>query len=332
MRALYEDYLGVVASGFTIAIPTHNRRETLLLAVRSALMQTRPPEHVIVLCDGCTDGSAQAVRELGDERVEALDLPKLPGYAYAHRNISLELARGEAIMWLGDDDLLLPDHLERLGEYWDSGAVDIVQSPAVVVWKDDSLTWVGLDWSIPGHVRTLLERNTNVMSSVLVRVASARAVGGWDADITRAGDWDLWKRLIASGAHPAMTLEPTVLHFRATERDQPWRERVEQNSRWFDRITDFGSLAEVRGELRPLRAQREAEWMGEIDSLSAELEQALMAVEQSGPQLEQARAEVERLREAERTLARVYAGGWWRLRGRLLPLMDRAKRVRRQKA
>jgi glycosyltransferase involved in cell wall biosynthesis len=107
-----------VASRFTIAIPTHNRRETLLLAVRSALMQTRPPEQVIVLCDGCTDGSADAVRELGDKRVEAIGLAKLPGYAYAHRNRSLELARGEAIIWLGDDDLLLPDHLERVGEHW----------------------------------------------------------------------------------------------------------------------------------------------------------------------------------------------------------------------
>ncbi len=325
-----------MASGFTIAIPTHDRRETLLLAVRSALMQTRPPEQIIVLCDGCTDGSAQAVRELGDERVEALDLPKLPGYAYEHRNISLELARGEAIMWLGDDDLLLPDHLERLGEYWDSGAVEIVQSPAVVVWKDDSLTWVGLDWSIPSHVRTLLDRNTNVMSSVLVSVASARAAGGWDGSVERAGDWDLWKRLIAAGAHPAMTLEPTVLHFRATERDQPWPRRVEQNSRWFARIAEPRSLAEVRGELRPLRAQREAEWMGEIDTLAGELEQARTELAQAQTEVEQVRAavkqpraELERLREAERTLARVYAGGWWRLRGRIQPLMDLAKRVRR---
>ena len=111
---------------FTIAIPTHNRRETALLAARSALQQTRAPVEVLVLCDGCTDGTAEAVREIGDSRVEALDLPKADGYGYAHRNLALERARGSAILWLGDDDLLLPDHLERIGERWDEGDVDIV--------------------------------------------------------------------------------------------------------------------------------------------------------------------------------------------------------------
>ncbi len=307
-----------MASGFTIAIPTHNRRETVLLAVCSALMQTRPAEQVIVLCDGCTDGTAEAVHDLGDPRVEAVELPKLPGYAYGHRNRSLDLARGEAIMWLGDDDLLLPDHLERVGEYWDAGAFDVVQTPAVVVWADDSLTWVGLDWSVPGHLRTLMDRNTNVMSSVAVRVESARAVGGWDASAERFGDWDLWKRLLAASARTAMIDEPTMLHFRATGRDQPWPQRIQQNTRWLSRISDPVALADLRRELRAQRAQREAEWMGEIDALKATLERAQI--------------ELERLREADATLARVYAGGWWRLRARLLPALRLAARVSRPRA
>lgn len=334
MRELYGDYRGPVASGFTIAIPTHNRRETVLLAVRSALMQTRPPEQVIVLCDGCTDGTAEAISGLGDARVEAVELPKLPGYGYAHRNRSLELARGEAIMWLGDDDLLLPDHLERVGEYWDAGVVDVVQTPAVVVWGDDSLTWVGLDWSVPGHASTLLDRNTSVMSSVLVSVERARAAGGWDASAPRFGDWDLWKRLLAAGARTAMTQEPTVLHFRATGRDQPWPERVRQNTRWLERISEPDALAEVRRELRSRRAQREAEWMAEIELLSNRLEEAVGGLQDARTQLalahgeiEGAEAELARLRESERTLARVYAGGWWRLRGRLLPVIELAKRL-----
>lgn len=286
-------------------------------------MQTRSPEQIIVLCDGCSDGTAEAIRELDEERVEAVELPKLPGYAYDHRNRSLELARGEAIMWLGDDDLPLPDHLERVGEYWDAGVADVVQTPAVVTWKDDSLTWVGLDWSIPGHLCTLMNRNTNVMSSVVVRVSHARAVGGWDASLERFGDWDLWKRLLAAGARSAMTQEPTVLHFRATGRDQPWPARVEQNSRWFARIADPDALAELRRELRSQRAQREAESMGDIESLTGQLEQARAELEETPAELERAQVELERLREVERTLARVYAGGWWRLRGRLLRLARR---------
>jgi GT2 family glycosyltransferase len=45
-------------------------------------------------------------------------------------------------------------------------------------------------------------------------------------------------------------------------------------------------------------------------------------------ELARTRAEVERLRENERTLDAILAGGWWRLRGRVLPLLRVARRVR----
>ena len=51
---------------FGVAIPTHNRCETVLLATLSALRQTRPPEQVIVLCDGCTDTTVSVIRALDD--------------------------------------------------------------------------------------------------------------------------------------------------------------------------------------------------------------------------------------------------------------------------
>jgi hypothetical protein len=351
MLASVADYLGAVVASFTIAIPTHDRRETMLLSLGSALAQTQPPEQVLVLCDGCSDGSAEAVRELAVGRVEVLELPKLPGYAYAHRNLALELAHGEAIMWLGDDDLLLPDHLERLAERWREGAFDLVQAPAVAVWPDDSLSWVGLDWGVRAHAERLERANTNVMSAVCVRVAAARAAGGWDTRMDRAGDWDLWKRVLARGG-AAMTDEPTVLHFRAAGREQAWAERVLQNTAWAQLLADPAALAALRPRLRALRPEREAQWLAEIDASAervaelsrhlrdagAEIERLTSAHEQReralleeasavAAQLGRTGAELERLREVERTLARVYVGGWWRLRARLQPIRRLARRL-----
>ena len=272
---------------FAVAIPTHNRCETVLLAALSALRQTRPPEQVIVLCDGCTDATAATIRALDDPGVIALTLPKGVGYAYEHRNRALEHTSVDAILWIGDDDLLMPDHLERLGELWDRGTVDIVTSPAIVVHPDDVLEWLGTDWSVPWH-RALMERdNTNVMSSVSVGAQLVRDVGGWDARQSRGGDWDLWRRLLAAGAEAADTGEPTVLHFRATGRDQPWPDRVIQNTRWLERISDPSQLPEVRRTLRRARAERDA-------TLMSRLEQA----------------------EAERDW--IVNGRWWRLREKLL--------------
>jgi glycosyltransferase involved in cell wall biosynthesis len=283
----------MVPTTFTIAIPTHDRRETAVLAALSALAQTRPPEQVIVLCDGCSDGTAQAISDLGDPRAVALELPKAAGYAYAHRNRALELASGTAVVWLADDDLLLPEHLELLGEYWDTGEVDVVTTPAAIVHPDDRLEWIGADWSVEGHRTRLASRNSNVMASVSVRVEHARAVGGWDASVPQAGDWDLWKRVLAAGGRAAAAGETTVLHFRATGRMQAWGDRVAQNTSWFERVSDPARLAELRRQLRRVRYEHD-------DELWARWEHA---------QIE---------------LDAIHSGLWWRLRvaldQKLLPL------------
>lgn len=250
---------------FTIAIPTHDRRETVELAARSALGQTRSPEQVIVLCDGCTDASADALRAIGDPRLEVLELPKLPGYAYEHRNRSIEQARGSALLWLADDDLLLPDHLERIGALWDGGDVDLVHAPTIEVGADDALLWRGYDWSVPWIREFELRRNTQIMASVSIAAELARRAGGWDGSCPRAGDWDLWKRALRAGARTASTDEPTVLHFRASGREQAWTDRVRQNRAWAERIADPAALAELRPRLRKLRAAREGELLAQSE-------------------------------------------------------------------
>ncbi len=310
-----------------------------MLSALSALRQSRPPEEVIVLCDGCTDGTAQAMLALGDERVRALELPKGPGYAYDHRNRALEVARGTVVIWLADDDLLLPDHLERIGEYWDADVADVVTTPAAIVHPDDSMEWIGRDWSVASNRDLMLHLNTNVMASVSVRVEVAAAVGGWDGGQPRSGDWDLWKRVLAAGSRAAMTSEPTVMHFRATGREQEWELRIRQNTSWLERISDPVRLGELRRSLRRLGAEHDAAQLTHI----RELEERCRTLESEFAQREASRAELaaqlERSLELERQaralaaelesqnrglraeLDHLYAGGWWRLRMRLLPLM-----------
>jgi hypothetical protein len=240
--------------------------------------------------------------------VVAVELPKAPGYAYGHRNEALARARGDVVLWLADDDLLLPHHLERLGEYWDTGEFGIVTTPAAIVHQDDSLEWIGQDWSVPWNRDEMERNNTNVMSSVSVSVELAQRVGGWDARIERAADWDLWKRVLATGAPAAMTVEATALHFRATGREQGWSSRVAQNAAWLERISDPATLPGVRRLLRRLDAQHDAD-----------LRRALE--EQRNLSEEQRRENEEQRHDYEARLTAIHDGGWWRLRERLLPLM-----------
>lgn len=254
-----------------------------MLAARSALSQKREPVEVIVLCDGCTDGTEAALEELDDDRLVVLALPKLPGYAYAHRNVALERARGSAILWLGDDDLLLPDHLSRIGELWDTGGYDVVSAPAVLVQPDDTLGWLGENWALERNRRALERRNGNVMAGVSIDVELAREIGGWDATVPRAADWDLWRRALAAGARAGGIGKPTVLHFRATGREQPWDERVRQNTAWFERLSQPDGLAAVELLLGRLRDERELQLL-------------------------------EALADRDRKLSELHATRWWRLR------------------
>lgn len=275
---------------FSVAIPTHDRRETALLAAQSALRQTRPPVRVILLCDGCTDGTADAARAIGDPRLVAIDLPKASGYGYEHRNVALERAGSDAILWLADDDLLLPDHLERLGERWDDGDVDLVTAPAALVRPDDTLRWIGEDWGAPWSRAMLSRRNSNVMASVSVGVDLARRAGGWDGSVERGGDWDLWKRALDAGARAATTGVVTVLHFRAAGREQSWADRVRQNTAWLERLDDERELTALRRRLDRLRVERD-------------------------------RAVLDLLADREQQLARIHGTRWWRARARLARLV-----------
>jgi glycosyltransferase involved in cell wall biosynthesis len=293
---------------FTVIIPTHNRREQLLMAIETALSQTRAPLEVIVVADGCTDGSVEAVRELGDE-IEVLDLPKLAGRGWPHRNEALRRARGDAIAYLSDDDMWLPDHLERVGEQLDTGAVDLVQATACLVHTDGTLQPWAQDWRVP-RIRELAlsgRRQRTPMSAVSHRRGLAEEAGGWPAaPASGMGDKDLWARILVRDPRLAHLPSPTVLFFPSfdgTRDDQPGRARE-----LFARIRDPAGLASLRSELA--RAAH-------ADASAREEE------------VEALRAEVEALRERAATLDRVTAGGWWRLRGRLLPVLRVASAFRR---
>ena len=110
----------------TVRIPTYNRVETLLeRTLPSVLAQTYPHFEVVVVGDHCTDDTGARLAALDDDRVRFHNLPYRADYPQDDRqrwmvagtpgvNIGNELARGDWIAPLDDDDTWTPDHLERL--------------------------------------------------------------------------------------------------------------------------------------------------------------------------------------------------------------------------
>ncbi len=94
--------------GISAVIPAYNSEAFIRRAIDSVLAQTLPPCEIIVVDDGSTDGTRQAVQPYGN-RIRYIRQNNQG--ASAARNTGIQAASGEWIAFLDADDEWLPDRL-----------------------------------------------------------------------------------------------------------------------------------------------------------------------------------------------------------------------------
>jgi glycosyltransferase involved in cell wall biosynthesis len=91
-------------------IPVYNRARMLREAVASVIAQTHRPIEIIIVDDGSTDDTVQAIAELVRAHPGLVQsIRRDNGGPGAAREIGRQVASGEFIQYLDSDDLLLPD-------------------------------------------------------------------------------------------------------------------------------------------------------------------------------------------------------------------------------
>src|SRR4051794_6115601 len=105
----------------SVLIPTYNGERYVADALESALTQTYDRLELVVVDDASSDGTAKIVkayRRRHPNRIQFAQKTTRQGPC-KRRNDALDLAQGTLLAWLDQDDLWLPEKLERQVEVFE---------------------------------------------------------------------------------------------------------------------------------------------------------------------------------------------------------------------
>lgn len=118
---------------FTVVMPTRNRASMLPTALRSLQWQTCGDFEAIVMDDGSKDATPEVFKRFSDDKRFLWHRFEERGVSVC-RNFALKEARGRFITFLDDDDIWLPNRLERFRDA-------AKERPNVKFWFSNAYVW-----------------------------------------------------------------------------------------------------------------------------------------------------------------------------------------------
>jgi glycosyltransferase involved in cell wall biosynthesis len=192
----------------SVIVPVRNGLPFLRAALDSLYAQTFGDFEIIVVDDGSTDGTWDALR---GERDVRLRLTQNSGRGLgAALNHGLRLSRGEYIARQDADDESTTDRL-AIQTSWLDAHRDVAVLATCAEFVDANGHDVDNEWTrtireqqdvatTPEELRALLPLTCGIChGSVLMRASVIHSVGGYREDYVPAEDYDLWLRLLPGG-------------------------------------------------------------------------------------------------------------------------------------
>ena len=109
-------------------MPMYNAEKYVELAIYSLLNQTFKDFEAILIDDCSTDKTLKKVRKFKDSRIKIIQNETNLGMPGSVRNVGLNIAKGEYIFFLDNDDVMLPNCLELLLSTAEQTDADVVSS------------------------------------------------------------------------------------------------------------------------------------------------------------------------------------------------------------
>jgi glycosyltransferase involved in cell wall biosynthesis len=205
---------------------TWNRAREVCAAVDSILGQSRPPEQLVVVDDGSTDGTREALARYG-AAIEVLHQPNQG--ASAARNAGIRAARGTWVAFLDSDDRWLDFHLSDL--------LGVVEAEPALVWAF-STRLVEMAPGTPAvpevpagclaglvdergvaedYLRVSAGGASCPTSGLMIRRELLLQLGGFDVALRAGEDLDLWWKIARDHPRIGVGVRPSIVMTRYRE-------------------------------------------------------------------------------------------------------------------
>ncbi len=224
----------------SVIIPTFNRRDLVCETIDSVLGQSFSDVEIMVVDDGSTDGTEEHLANHYGNRIRYVYQPN--SGRSAARNRGVQMSKGEYLLFLDSDDLLLPHALEQMAGFLDAHPdADAVYTDGYYIDADGRKLQTISRERPPITADTFLEMMvlTNVIvapHSLMLRRQVLEKVESPYFNETLHGpeDHDLWLRLVVNGAifqeleeftflfriHGGNTMSPTMPSYQQAIKSQ----------------------------------------------------------------------------------------------------------------
>jgi teichuronic acid biosynthesis glycosyltransferase TuaG len=183
----------------SVIVTTFNRADLVRETIDSILNQTFQDFELIVVDNCSCDNTEEVVNNYQDKRIRYFRNDN-NGVIAVNRNFGIAKARGEYVAFCDDDDLWLPEKLERqVAEFAQNKAVSLVCTNATILNEKGKLTEfyqikpAEADFTF----NSLLRHSQIICSSVMVKKSVIDDVGLMDVspELFSVEDYELWLRI-----------------------------------------------------------------------------------------------------------------------------------------
>lgn len=181
---------------FSVVIPLYNKELSIQNTILSVLNQSYQNFEILVVNDGSTDNSVDAVKTINDERIRLINQEN-QGVSAA-RNRGIKEAKNEWIAFLDGDDLWESNHLEeivKMMSVFPENKVYVTSfefSDKRKMFKHERKSKI---FKIDNYFKEAMKENLLWTSIVVVHAQCFIDVGDFNINLNRGEDLDLWARL-----------------------------------------------------------------------------------------------------------------------------------------